>query len=62
MRAYLQYHIDHGANNIVLQRIYVALNVDYYPNVEMRDAYKNTVNPAVTDWEWNLAGGWRFLF
>ena len=44
---------------VVLQRIFVALNVDYYPIKEVDDGYRDGV---VHDWEFNLTAGWRFLF
>ena len=44
---------------VILQRIYVALNVDYYPIKEVGSGYRDS---AVDDWELNLTAGWRFLF
>jgi predicted acylesterase/phospholipase RssA len=47
---------------VLLQRIYVALNVDYYPVKEIGAAYRSTGTQVVHDWEFNLTAGWRFLF
>jgi hypothetical protein len=47
---------------VMLQRIYVALNVDYYPVNELDSAYENTGTTVADDWEFNLTAGWRFLF
>jgi predicted acylesterase/phospholipase RssA len=47
---------------VLLQRLYLALNVDYYPVNEQADAYRNTGTNVADDWEFNLTGGWRFLF
>ena len=47
---------------VILQRLYVALNVDYYPVNELGSAYKNTGTIVADDWEYNLTAGWRFLF
>ena len=44
---------------VILQRVYVALNVDYYPIKEVGSGYRDS---AVDDWEFNLTAGWRFLF
>jgi hypothetical protein len=47
---------------VILQRIYLALNVDYYPVNEADKAYRDTGHDGGDDWEFNLTGGWRFLF
>ncbi len=47
---------------VILQRLYLALNVDYYPINELDSAYKNLGVTVTEDWEFNLTGGWRFLF
>jgi hypothetical protein len=47
---------------VFVQRIYVGMNVDYYPVIDIAPAYANTISPVVTEWQWNLTGGWRFLF
>jgi hypothetical protein len=44
---------------VILQRIYVAFNADYYPIKEVDSGYRNSV---VDDWNYNLTAGWRFLF
>jgi len=44
---------------VVLQRIFITLNVDYYPINEVDEGYPENV---VDDWEYNLTAGWRFLF
>ena len=45
-----------------LQRIYLALNIDYYPVNEVGTEYENTGIKVSDTWEFNLAAGWRFLF
>ncbi|MBW2540672.1 MAG: patatin-like phospholipase family protein [Deltaproteobacteria bacterium] len=47
---------------VILQRLYLALNVDYYPVNELDSAYDNLGVTVTEDWEFNLTGGWRFLF
>lgn len=47
---------------VILQRIYLALNVDYYVVHEVDKAYGDTGVRGSDDWEFNLTGGWRFLF
>jgi hypothetical protein len=47
---------------VILQRIYVALNVDYYPVNELGSAYQDLGTTVADDWEFNLTAGWRFLF
>jgi len=47
---------------VVIQRIYVGMNIDYYPVIETAPAYQDAFKPAVDTWSWNLSGGWRFLF
>ena len=47
---------------IILQRLYLALNVDYYPVNELDSAYDNLGVTVTEDWEFNITGGWRFLF
>jgi hypothetical protein len=47
---------------VILQRIYLALNVDYYPVVELDPAYRNLGTTVADNWEFNLAAGWRFLY
>jgi len=47
---------------IILQRLYLALNVDYYPINELDSAYKHLDVTVTEDWEFNITGGWRFLF
>ena len=44
---------------VVLQRIFVTLNIDYYPIKDVDGGYSDDV---VDDWEFNLTAGWRFLF
>jgi predicted acylesterase/phospholipase RssA len=44
---------------VILQRIYVAFNADYYPIKEVDSGYRYSV---VDDWDYNLTAGWRFLF
>ena len=44
---------------VVLQRIFVTLNIDYYPIKNVDGGYKDDV---VDEWEFNLTAGWRFLF
>lgn len=44
---------------VVLQRIFVTINVDFYPIKDTGDGYRDDV---VDDWEFNLTAGWRFLF
>lgn len=47
---------------VILQRIYLALNVDYYPVNELDSPYKDLETTVTEDWEFNLTAGWRFLF
>jgi hypothetical protein len=47
---------------VLLQRVYVAVNVDYYPWKVVDHPYYLTPNPVVDDWTWSIAGGWRFLY
>jgi hypothetical protein len=47
---------------IILQRLYLALNVDYYPVNELDSAYDGLGVTVTEDWEFNITGGWRFLF
>ena len=43
----------------MLQRIFVTLNIDYYPIKNVDSGFRDDV---VDDWEFNLTAGWRFLF
>jgi predicted acylesterase/phospholipase RssA len=43
---------------VILQRIFVTINVDFYPIQDTGDGYRDDV---VDDWEFNLSAGWRFL-
>ncbi len=43
---------------VVLQRIFVTMNVDFYPIKDTGDGYRDDF---VDDWEFNLTAGWRFL-
>ena len=47
---------------VVLQRLYLALNVDYYPVNEKGGDYRALDTRVTDDWEFNITGGWRFLF
>jgi hypothetical protein len=47
---------------VLLQRLYLALNVDYYPVNEKAAAYEGVGTRVTDDWEFNLTGGWRFLW
>jgi predicted acylesterase/phospholipase RssA len=47
---------------VLLQRLYLALNVDYYPVNEKAAAYQDVGTRVTDDWEFNLTGGWRFLY
>lgn len=47
---------------VLLQRLYLALNVDYYPVNEKGSVYRDSGSRVTDDWEFNLTGGWRFLF
>jgi predicted acylesterase/phospholipase RssA len=47
---------------VALQRLYLAVNVDYYPFMDVESAYRFTVAPVTRNWELNISGGWRFLF
>ena len=44
---------------VILQRIFVALNVDYYPIKDVSSGFREDI---VDDSEFNLTAGWRFLF
>lgn len=44
---------------VIFQRIYVTLNIDFYPVKEVSSGYQEDV---VNDSEFNLIAGWRFLF
>jgi len=46
---------------VILQRIYLALNVDYYPVNKLDSAYRHTGTTVADDWEFNLTAGWRFF-
>jgi hypothetical protein len=47
---------------VILQRIYLAVNIDYYPINELDSRYKNLNATVTEDWTANVSGGWRFLF
>jgi hypothetical protein len=47
---------------VLLQRLYLGVNVDYYPFDQIGSPYDLTPNPVVDDLVWGIAGGWRFLF
>jgi len=47
---------------VILQRIYLAVNVDWYPINELDSRYKNLNATVTEDWTANISGGWRFLF
>lgn len=44
---------------VLLQRIFVTLNVDFYPIKDVSSGYREDI---VDDSEFNLTAGWRFLF
>jgi hypothetical protein len=44
---------------VILQRIFVTMNVDFYTTVNVNSGYQDDV---VDDKEFNLTAGWRFLF
>jgi hypothetical protein len=46
---------------VFFQRLYVAVNGDYYPIRIVEPAYENSSDSPHT-LQWNIAAGWRFLF
>jgi predicted acylesterase/phospholipase RssA len=47
---------------VLLQRLYIGVNIDYYPFDNIDARYATTGVRVVDEWEWGVAGGWRFLF
>ena len=47
---------------VALQRIYLALNIDWYPFISLDGDYKDTGTEVADDWNWNIVVGWRFLY
>ncbi len=47
---------------VALQRIYLAVNLDWYPFKSVDSDYKNTGTQVADDWNWNIVVGWRFLY
>jgi predicted acylesterase/phospholipase RssA len=46
---------------VLLQRLYVALNADYYPVNRKANAYRELDARVTNSWEWNLTAGFRFF-
>jgi hypothetical protein len=47
---------------VALQRIYLAVNFDYYPFQYLDSNYRDTGTEIVDDWNWNIVVGWRFMY
>ena len=45
-----------------LQRVFVGLNIDYYPINEVGEEYEATGTRVSDNWALNIVVGWRFLF
>jgi predicted acylesterase/phospholipase RssA len=45
-----------------LQRVFLGLNIDYYPINEVGDEYEATGTRVSENWALNIVAGWRFLF